>query len=604
MTARMLSLPNRVEAVEFANAAELEILSNFARTIKAKEENRPWAAYAGDPIGYCTNVLGVQLTEDQQEIMLATEQQPFKVHVDSGHSTGKSFLAACIINYRYDSYDPGVVVCTAPTFEYIMDVLWGRVRTVREGARKLHPNIPMDFGGPRMPSMRSSPDHYAVGLTAAKGEAFQGKHYEYMFFLFDEAEGLAQPYFTTTASMFVPGGKHGWLSLDNPTSVSSPAYLETRKVDNDGNPLWNLFRLSSLEHPNIPLGLQGKPPLIEGAVTAGQIDIWIHDYYCEIVEEKDSLPTDFEWRGQWYRPGPDAESRILGLRPSQGTASVWNDAIWAACESMSYEAFGFPLDEMPEIGCDVARVLGGDDCDIHVRWGGVSLKHESANGRPVLKTALRLKELAQWACDFSNRMRLERYNELPSKDRKGEFKPFLPHKIPVKIDDCNAGGTVVELSEGYNFIPVNAGSVNQEHKYPNLRSELWFETAERARLGGLCLSYMAKYDKRMLQKLRIQAMSPLWTSDARQRRVLEKKEVTKKRLGSSPDAIDAFNLAYLPASGTAAHMIGQKPTETYGDTAGARLGLLGRGHNIYEDRDVGRRERDRKVVRTLGRGSV
>jgi hypothetical protein len=38
---------------------------------------------------------------------------------------------------------------------------------------------------------------------------------------------------------------------------------------------------------------------------------------------------------------------------------------------------------------------------------------------------------------------------------------------------------------------------------------------------------------------------PVFTLDVMQRRVVEAKAMTKKRLGNSPDLADAFNLAFM-----------------------------------------------------------
>ncbi|HKV42544.1 MAG TPA: hypothetical protein VJX67_25305 [Blastocatellia bacterium] len=47
-------------------------------------------------------------------------------------------------------------------------------------------------------------------------------------------------------------------------------------------------------------------------------------------------------------------------------------------------------------------------------------------------------------------------------------------------------------------------------------------------------------------------MTPKWALDSAGRRVIEKKEVTKKRIKRSPDDADALNLAYAPGdAGTA-----------------------------------------------------
>jgi hypothetical protein len=92
---------------------------------------------------------------------------------------------------------------------------------------------------------------------------------------------------------------------------------------------------------------------------------------------------------------------------------------------------------------------------------------------------------------------------------------------------------------------VRAGTVaSAGDDYPNRRSELWFHAPFLARDGKLSL---ARLPRDVLGKLRQQAMAPLWKQDSKGRRVVESKAETKKRLGRSPDEMDALNLALAPS---------------------------------------------------------
>lgn len=175
-----------------------------------------------------------------------------------------------------------------------------------------------------------------------------------------------------------------------------------------------------------------------------------------------------------------------------------------------------------EIGCDVAR-FGDDNTEIHVRRGPCSMHHESHNGWSTTQTAGRLKELArEW----------------------GATTGQAPQAVEVKIDDDGVGGGVVDQHDGYAFLPVSGASTALEpERYPNRRSELWFAIAERAAEGNLDLS---RLDRETLQSLRSQAMAPTWKQDGQGRRVVERKEETKRRIKRSPDGVDAVNLAYTP----------------------------------------------------------
>lgn len=58
-----------------------------------------------------------------------------------------------------------------------------------------------------------------------------------------------------------------------------------------------------------------------------------------------------------------------------------------------------------------------------------------------------------------------------------------------------------------------------------------------------------------LKRLKSQALAPKWKIDSAGRRVVEQKADTKKRLGRSPDDMDAFNLAYYEFASGAPEII-------------------------------------------------
>jgi hypothetical protein len=482
-------------------------------------------------VGYARNILGVELTPAQQEIALAVHQHPYKVKVDSGHNTGKTFIAAVLVNYWYDVFDPGVVITTAPTKRDVEDLLWTEIRLLRRRAK-----VPLsdDFVGPRSAEMRSGEEHYAKGYTAQKGESFQGRHRPRMFFVFDEDEGVDPVYWTTAKTMFKGELGNAWLAIGNPTTTTSQGYLESVAADRAGNPSWRLIRMSALDHPNIALQLEGKPPRIPDAVTLSQIESWIAEW-CEPIPAEERQATDFEWppkSGNWYRPGPIGQSRILGLRPDQGTYGVWSEALWQM--AMSGPTSWRPGD-IPEIGCDVAR-YGNDWTEIHVRWGPVSVLHEAYNGWSTVRTAKRLIELVnEWAARASRML-------------QHGARPVDPKAVPIKVDDDGVGGAVLDIlwNEHYSGVAVNAASLPaRPDDYPNKRSELWFSTREKARQGVLNLS---RLPREVLDKLKVQAMAPVWKLDAEGRRVVEPKPETKKKIGRSPDGMHALNMAFYEGS--------------------------------------------------------
>jgi hypothetical protein len=496
--------------------------------------------YRNDPVGYAEDVLGVWLWDEQKAILLALLGPPYRVSVDSGHNVGKTFVAAVAVNWWYDTRPQCAVITTAPTERDVVDLLWTEVRLQRARAKQ---KLPADLM-PAAPVMRSGPEHYAKGYTARDSNSFQGRHRSNMLFIFDEKEGVGATFWTGTKSMFRPGSGDAWLVIGNPTTTTSFAYQEHRAVDAAGEPSWRRCRLNSITHPNIAAGLKGDPLPVPGAVTPEQVDQWVSDW-CDPIPESDKRPTDIEWRVpcgadgfrvQWYRPGPIGESRILGLRPSAGTFGVWSEGLWTTVIQSRPEARW--QSTLPVIGADCAN-YGTDYTVFHVRAGSLSLYHQAVNGWDVVQITDRLCELAdQWAASATS-------------GRDPQAAPVDPKQIAIQIDDDANGRAVSRLltGRGYRAVPINASSTPaRPDLYPRVRSELWFHAAKKAGLGELNLSFLPR---QVQQRIELQALAPQWWPDEAGKRCVESKDDLRdpKRMGRSPDDMDAVNLAYYEPMG-------------------------------------------------------
>ena len=452
------------------------------------------------------------------------------------------------VNWWFDTRNPGVVITTAPTNQDVRDLLWKEIRLQRGILQRA------DFAGPQAPVLYDKPNHYAKGFTAEKGESFQGRHDHRMLFVFDEASGIAPIFWLTTKTMFKPGGLHAWLAILNPTDTSTTAFLEYYALDN--RQPWTIIQMSCLDHPNIAAEIRGEVPPYPNAVTLAQLDEGLREL-CQPVLPGDQMVTDVEWppgSGRFLRPGPEAEARWLGRWPSEGIKSVWSDALWQSALRELPE----PTDVLHEIGCDVAR-QGDDWTAFHVRRGPVSLAHETYQKQSTTFTVGKLVQLARYYAEVCSRQHPQR-------------KPARPEDIPLKVDSIGFGaGVVDQLGEmKYNVCPIDASSamVQRPGDYKNKRSELWFQTADRARAGQLSL---ARLDQRTRDRLRQQALAPEYKINSQGQREVEPKEKMKERLKRSPDDIDAVNLAYYEYPGL---VVPQNPNY---QSASERLGLLGQG---------------------------
>jgi hypothetical protein len=507
--------------------------------------NRPWD-YPDDPIGYAENILGVRtLTEPQKDILRHLRIPPYKVLVPSGHDVGKTFALAVAVNWWFDSFDPGVVISTAPTERDTKQLLWTEVRLQRQRA-----GLSMPFIGPSAPEMRTGPEHWAVGYTARKGESFQGRHRPRMFFAFDEANAIEPIFWESTRSMFDPALGHSWMAIYNPTSTTTQAYIEANSTDAAGNPRWHLFRLSAADHPNLQAELEGRPRPVPHAVSLAMFEEWLKEW-CEPVQPGDERMTDFAWPPvEWcrrngrtpklYRPGPIFQGRALGLDPDTGDG-VWSPALFEAC--LKGPCPPYPVSVLPRLGIDCSTGKGEDFVGFHGRWGAVSVLADTSNTMDAVRIFGHAKEHCQALADLVNQHR-PRGSEL-----------VKATQVPVTLDDDGTGSSVGAFlaRDGYTVHLVGAGTkAARDDLYPRRRDELWFAAAEKARKGGV---YLGRLEQEPLRRLRQQLLAVAWDMDAKGRRQVEKKDVTKKKIGRSPDDADAFLLAHHepPSGGAEVH---------------------------------------------------
>lgn len=513
-----------------------------------------YAKYIDDPVGFTKDVLQVELVPKQQEALRALIEPPYRALCPSGNTLGKSLMAACAVLWWFCTRSPCKIITTAPTKDEVELVLWSEIRTLAERAE-----LNLDFM-PRASKIWRASNDFAIGTTARSEEAFKGKHGPNQFFVFDEANAVDPEFWDAVETMFQPPG-HAWLCLFNPRNTSSRAFDEMNSTlrGRKGKHEWHVVRMSAIDHPNIAAELKGEKAPIPDAV---RIDWFERILYknsqlvgCPVDDpHKATLPTDILWppidakdycertgqRPRWWRPGPKADVMLFGRFPRQGTNSVWSDGDWLAALREGLDPLPLQL-WIPEIGCDVAA-QGDDNTAIHVRAGYSSLDHEEGNGWTGPQIMRKLKDIADYYAQWYN----DENAKLPLAQR---MEKILPTDIPIKID-CDGIGTrdsEYMENEGYTVIRVGAGTkALDEKEFPNRRSELWFTTAEMARVDELDLSRLSA---EVQDDCRRQFLSVTWSLDSRGRRVVMPKDEMRKLMGRSPDTADAINLSYAGFTG-------------------------------------------------------
>lgn len=463
------------------------------------------------------------LTPDQIEILESVRDNRRTAALAS-HAIGKTFVAAIAANWWYDCWDQHIVYITAPNWQQALGLTFKQIKLFRY-QRRLPGDI-LESGRVRDTDKSLEPGHFIKALNAESGEGFQGEHTSPILVILEEAVGVP-PYIWAAADGLMTHPACRFLTICNPTDKATPM------GDASESSLYNVLRISALDHPNIREELAGRPPLYEKAVRL----LWLREmlekeaeiahtlegdafeYYSLPVIDRalEGVPVPDDAERWFYLPTADFQGRVLGIWPTQASSNViplgWLEVLPVLPD----------YDGIPEIGCDVAR-FGDDRTTICTRCGPRVWELKALRHMDNLAVTEALREACQTAAT-----------------RAG----CNPKDIPVRIDVTGGLGTGpfdILKSEGFNAIPVNAGETASDNEFfARRRSEMWFTTRERVRQKQLDLSLLpARVKKDLIREL----SAPKYKLDLSGRKVVEPKEKTKELLGASPDLADALNLAF------------------------------------------------------------
>jgi hypothetical protein len=454
-----------------------------------------YTRYQSDPAAYCRDVLGVTLTPQQEQVCGALIRHKW-ILVPSANETGKSYIEGCLALWHYDCFDPGLTIITAPAAEQIRDTVFAEMRLMRPG----HPDW-----YPSAMRLESSPKHWVKGYTARNATSFHGRHEGSVFVVFEEAEEIEPEFWVAADSM-----AHYFAAFYNPISTNAETVLREQSGK------YHVVRLSALDHPNVAAGLAGDPPPFPKAITLDRVIDRLDKWATRIDADTYDPARDVQIGDRYWRPGPVAEARVLGRRPTGAVGTVWSKELTDKLLSTRHALNpAWPL----VVGVDVAR-KGDDFTAIHIRRGLCSIHHEAHNGWNTVATEDRIKTILF---------------HMTGNDAAAKL-------VTVNVDDIGVGGGVVDhlAAAGYAVNGVNVSRLASTDEYPDIRSQLWFDTADMVDQGLIDISRIPHAADELVKQLR----APGYEYDKKGRRVVDPKKKTKAAAGRSPDDADAFNLAY------------------------------------------------------------
>lgn len=403
--------------------------------------------------------------------------------VRSCHGVGKTFIAASVVLWFLLSFPRSRVITTATTWKQIEKLLWHEIGQLHQRAR-------FPLGGDCLTTALKLDDgRYAIGLSSKpeEAEAFAGHHAPHLLQVFDEASGVHPAIYEAAEGHLTSAGAKRLL-IGNPTR-SQGEFYDSHHRDRAS------YRRVTISYLDTPAFTGEKVPESVAAALLSR----------EWVEDK---------RRKWGVGSPLWRIRVEGEFAS--TADTTVIGLGDVEDAQGRELSADPTRQRVVITCDVAR-FGSDETVIATRIGDRVRIVDTYIGKPTTETAGRV--LAE----------LRRYPAVHTR---------------VVVDDDGVGGGVTDMlrerlaGTGITVTPFNGGATAlQPDDYPNRRSELWFTMADR----------LPDLDLDEDDQLAADLTAPEYRFDSHGRRVVERKEETKKRLGRSPDRGDAALLTLVPA---------------------------------------------------------
>lgn len=499
------------------------LAERYRQRLKAKPCS-PLSAYQTRPQDYAHDILGVTLTLDQDE-MLQSVLENRRTLVKASHAVGKTFTAAVATSWWYDCWSQHISYITAPTWEQSFGLTFKQLKTLRR-ARQL-PGVMLDRVIRDADKNREG-DHYVKALNAEKGEGFQGEHSAPILIVIEEGVGVPK-YIWDAIGGLMTHPANRIFAIGNPTDEATEFGLASESIS------YHTMSISALNHPNIQAELKCEAVPFPDAVRllwlyemlekeCERVDKLVDDAFAfvalpEIKKALNGRPAENE---KWiYMPTAYFQGRVLGEFPTQADQQVIPKA-WLRNQQPLEPSTADP----PEIGCDVAR-FGDDRTTIFTRRGACVYAAREIRKMDNPEVEAALKQAAREAPSLTG-IQVD------------------PKEIRIKIDVTGGLGTgpydYLKLG-GYKAIAVNSSSkAHNEEQYKNKRSELWFDTRDRAKEKRLDLSRLRKDIRERLER---ELSAPKYKAPSQ--KVVEDKAQMKARLGYSPDLADGLNLAFYSA---------------------------------------------------------
>lgn len=443
-----------------------------------------------DPVGFCRTVLKFSPWSKQCEIIESVRDNR-RTAVRSAHGTGKTAIAARAVLWFLAAFPHSRVITTAPTWSQVKELLWREIATGHAAAGAFFDGALTDT------KLELDADWFALGLSTDRPERFSGHHAERLLLVVDEASGVDDAIFEAGEG-FLTSPESRVLLIGNPTQLAGTFH----RAFHSERAMWNTIAISAFDTPTFT-GERVPEAVLRRLVSRE----WV-----ETAQKK------------WGEGSPLYQVRVLGEFPATADDTVCSLSDIETAQRQFIEPSPSPV----IVSCDPAR-FGSDETVIAVRRGNRVRIAATAQGHDTMRTTGQILRIAR------------------AEAAKGPERPVLV------VDDIGLGGGITdrlrEIGE-FKVQPFNAASAARDpKKYPNKRSEMWFDFAER----------LTTIDLDDDEQLAADLVAPTYRIDSQGRRVVEAKSDTKKRLGRSPDRADAVLMSFAGTNSPRAASINAMP---------------------------------------------
>ncbi|MFH1984794.1 MAG: protein PacB [Pseudomonadota bacterium] len=179
------------------------------------------ARYHGDLVGYVLDHSRYRLTWQQLDVAEAIQEPGARVAAASGHGTGKSHLAAWVIDWNIRVYPFSNSLLTATNITQVRSVVWKYLDQVMADMDKVRPWMRGLFVKKAQLYFHISykDSWFALPKTASKGAAenIAGQHNKHYIVIVDEASGVPDEIHGVMRGALTEGADNRYLMFSQPT---------------------------------------------------------------------------------------------------------------------------------------------------------------------------------------------------------------------------------------------------------------------------------------------------------------------------------------------------------------------------------------------------